>query len=504
MLNSCVLVLCLTLLVHVWGMEAFVVPTGSMAPTLAGHHRLAICPCCGLSVMVGRHPADKDGKREGTYYRGASCPNCGHSPLPLDKAPEAKGDHILVNKNVFLFRRPRRWEIVVFRLFGKIFVKRVIGLPGEWLLIDDGDVYINGMLARKSLEECRQVRVLVFDNNFQPRGIPPHPSPPMQGRGETGWRNRWQSHDGSLPFSPSNCELVSDFAIRVSDLHGDLTLDTRESPERIQWLSYQHFSLEADKAQAIRDEYAYNGGSARAEEAVHDFMLDCDVEVLEGNGELALEINDGRDALMVTLPAGAKGEARLLHCRTDLQSVPHAARALLPAERTGADCKSALPEAMTSSRHGLFPGKRYHLELAFVDRRLTAAVNATELFPPLNLPPAKGRPAVTCPVALGARGVRVVFRNVRLYRDIHYTQAGRHGVDGQVVRLGAEQYFVLGDNSPNSEDSRFWPNHGAVPADRLLGKPFLIHLPMRVVSGTWFGHAWQYQLPDWSRLRWLH
>ena len=37
--------------------------------------------------------------------------------------------------------------------------------------------------------------------------------------------------------------------------------------------------------------------------------------------------------------------------------------------------------------------------------------------------------------------------------------------------LRRDEYFVLGDNSPNSEDSRFWPDRGVVRRQSLLGKP---------------------------------
>src|SRR5204863_7424 len=77
------------------------------------------------------------------------------------------------------------------------------------------------------------------------------------------------------------------------------------------------------------------------------------------------------------------------------------------------------------------------------------------------------------PVVLAARDARAVVSNVRLWRDVHYTQAGANGVRGAVVRLGAGQYFVLGDDSPRSEDSRFWPDGGAVPAPSLVGAPLL-------------------------------
>src|SRR5262249_57817080 len=123
--------------------------------------------------------------------------------------------------------------------------------------------------------------------------------------------------------------------------------------------------------------------------------------------------------------------------------------------------------------------------LAFADRRVTLAVDGVCPFPPVDLPEANQRAAVIRPVRVGARGVPAVLRNFRLSRDIHYTQgpagAARNGVRGEVVPLGADQYFVLGDNSPHSEDSRFWPDHGAVNAANFLGKPFLVHLPSRAV-----------------------
>jgi hypothetical protein len=97
-----------------------------------------------------------------------------------------------------------------------------------------------------------------------------------------------------------------------------------------------------------------------------------------------------------------------------------------------------------------------------------------------------------------------VFRNFRLYRDVHYTQAGRNGVNGKAVRLGPEQYFVLGDNSTSSDDSRFWPEGGAVSGDSLVGKPFLVHLPSRVADWETLGQHWLLRVPDWERIHWLH
>src|SRR5205085_12019715 len=111
------------------------------------------------------------------------------------------------------------------------------------------------------------------------------------------------------------------------------------------------------------------------------------------------------------------------------------------------------------------------------------------------------------PVRVGARGVEVCIHNFRLFRDIHYAEAGPHG-SRTAVLLGAGEYFVLGDNSPNSDDNRFWSGPDGqpmpVPEANFLGKPFLIHMPSRVVHCEAFGEHWVLQGLDWGRIRWLH
>ena len=102
----------------------------------------------------------------------------------------------------------------------------------------------------------------------------------------------------------------------------------------------------------------------------------------------------------------------------------------------------------------------------------------------------------------GARGCRVVVRNLKLYQDIHYTPGGRNAT-ASPCRLGADEYFMLGDNSGNSQDSREWAIPGVPEAD-FLGKPFLIHQPLRLGRTTLGGQERVFQTLDWSRLRWLH
>jgi signal peptidase I len=150
----------------------------------------------------------------------------------------------------------------------------------------------------------------------------------------------------------------------------------------------------------------------------------------------------------------------------------------------------------------LVPGRAHALEFAFVDRRASFAIDGKEVVPAADLEPAANRGEVRRPLQLGARGCRLVVRGLRLSRDIHYTQYGEHGTRHPVA-LGPEEYFVLGDNSGNSQDSRKWERPG-VPEGDFIGKPFLVHQPLKLGRVSAGGRDRVFQTLDWSRLRWLH
>jgi signal peptidase I len=156
-IESIVIALVLAFVFRAFVVEAFVIPTGSMAPTLYGAHATIICEDCGYEFAYGLK--DPDDKRGTEFVRGdnasAPCPNCNHVNRNLEvrddsgsNSPPEKGDRILVLKWPFdLGGRgldPARWDVIVFKdpSDGTTnFIKRCAGLPNEVLAVIDGDVY---------------------------------------------------------------------------------------------------------------------------------------------------------------------------------------------------------------------------------------------------------------------------------------------------------------------------------------------------------------------------
>lgn len=78
-------------------------------------------------------------------YMGMNHEVIGHS---MESAFEA-GDMVLVDRVAYRIGKPRRFDVVLFRNGGnekQIYMKRVIGLPGEKIQIQNGNVYVNDQL----------------------------------------------------------------------------------------------------------------------------------------------------------------------------------------------------------------------------------------------------------------------------------------------------------------------------------------------------------------------
>lgn len=67
------------------------------------------------------------------------------------------GEYLLTEKISYRFGEPKRGDIIVFRAptqacigDGCDYIKRIIGLPGEKVLVKDGHFYVNGQLLDES------------------------------------------------------------------------------------------------------------------------------------------------------------------------------------------------------------------------------------------------------------------------------------------------------------------------------------------------------------------
>jgi signal peptidase I len=498
--------------------EGYVITTGSMAPTLLGYHKQVTCPSCGAEFALGIS--------HGRAPEHATCPNCDQISIETAGLLPNDGDQVLVNKSTYSFRWPKRWEVTVFRNpnnTNEAYVKRIVGLPGEKLQVQRGDVFINNEIARKTLEIQRGLRILVHDHahqppstetDWQPRWTGDQPFWQPRGTGyavdtradqnrpaQMAWLTyrHWIRTGGNhltrlkMPVWPQNTPLPwpSMEPVRYDTESGELvcrgamTLATRDrlkdlSTDRKFLAAVEQLYTESHIA-PLTDFYAYNrqiegnGDSA----VVRDIMLATIVDFKTGQGELRVEMSDGTETY-----------AWILNTKT--QQV---------------DLRVGKQEPI---RSGTLPAKflsdRVLVEMSLFDRQVLCAIDGKLVFDPLELP--LTAPSKTAPrrqVRIGADGIRLHIMSLQLYRDIYYTSEGATAKTTWQLRNSSKNhdFFVLGDNSPVSVDTRLWDTGKVLTPQLLMGKPFLVHLPARTAGIQVWNWQGRLRVPDLSRIRYI-
>ncbi len=432
-------------------MEAFRIPTGSMADTLMGaHHRLR-CLQCGYEYEYGYSTEpEKDIVPPGPEnLEKTRCPSCGFIDGTGRPHIVSNGDRLLVLKCIYQFIEPKRWDVVVFKnpLKPQInYIKRMIAKPFEKVEIIDGDIYINDKIARKPPQVQEELWMPVYMNDYQP-------ARPREGSfNGRPWRNPFITTGSRWTINPENPVLF----------HLDSPAD------QINSMVY-NTKLGND----FRCTYAYNDiNFYRDLPTVSDIMVSYYASQTEKEW--------GVGAILSKYGATFRAWVDFTGSMNIFYSTG-------PVEILLASSKF---EAVLSSR----PAR---IRFANVDHQLIFEYNNQTLTFDLDSDPGilgERKTGVEPRVEIIGSG-KVTLSHVGIFRDIYYTDRSFNGskalraTEGNPpLILQKDQFFVLGDNSPNSEDGRFWDSNGVgnnqinydkgiVPKDYLVGKAVFVYWP---------------------------
>jgi len=376
---------------------------GSMAPLLDGGHFAVTCEDCEFSFACDATSVPETGE--------AVCPNCGFPGNPLSPAQLRPGTRVVIDRFPYVPRGPRRWELVAFHdplAPAEKAVKRVIGLPGETVLIHEGDVFIDGRVARKPLDVQRAMAVLVHDDAFRPtrtHNLPPRWDSPAPSSG-------WSPRENGYQFSPL-AELPSN---------------------EIDWLMFHGWRcfaspLARSAESPVLDHYGYNQNTSRELHAVTDLTLSCRVR-WSAASKLWLRVTSPRDAFEVELDRWRQSATLR---RDDVLIGTYAC---------------PLPGACD-------------LEFGVCDRQVYLTVDRRVALRVEFEPAARAAQPTAHPLAIGARQDALRVENLRVYRDVYYLEPHRRSLNWTArTELARREILVLGDNVPISRDSRQWPTPG--------------------------------------------
>ncbi len=321
-IESVIIAFVLAFLFRTFEAEAFVIPTGSMAPTLMGKHKDLECPMCHYRYQVSasdHQNRDHSGSEVASKVYHATCPMCRFTADLKANNPQKKsyptydGDRILVAKFPYEFADPKRWDVIVFKYPNDAtmnYIKRLVGLPGETIRIHDGNLWIHEPdqpeghfeIARKPPEKVLAMLQPVYDNDLAPTIT-----------GTLHWPPRWtpdKLRPGDNSWTPS--KDLSSFEID-GGVKGPAWIryrhrvPTPEQWERNSALANKAGSSEEVLPQLISDFTAYNTAfgdqSDRSSEPliergfsqhwVGDLAVQFDLESTSASGKVVAELIKG-------------------------------------------------------------------------------------------------------------------------------------------------------------------------------------------------------------------
>jgi len=470
--ESIVVAFVLAFIFRAFIVEAFVIPTGSMGPTLYGQHAEFTCTDCGYRFAVSVN---------GRLSSRPICPNCGLTQAMPPQTPLYSGDRILVLKFLYDFAEPDRWDVIVFRNPNQPeenYIKRLVGLPGETVELVRGDVTINGQVIPKTESAQDALWMLVHDTRYLPT--------------RSDWHRRWAAE-------------------KAWKLEGPGYVLARAPPSgKTAWLAYHHRNARGWRDN-IRDYYAYNSGAGGwrfGQNVCTDLHLATCATAGSADAVLVVEMRAYEDRLRFVLPA--KGSEARTEIRLNGQTIAWTEGGVLPV------------------------GREVRVEVANVDRTLQLLVDgdrvttehqtpvtragdptyaptalAPEAYNRYERPPDPNQPPpLAYDLRVGATGGLIHLAYLKVDRDVYYTNerlqgptgmVPGHATEGNPFELRADEFFVCGDNSPKSSDARLWPlRRPVVPRRNLVGKAFFVYWP---AAGT----RWHIPLaPDPTGWRLVH
>lgn len=587
-LESIVVAFILAFVFRAFIVEAFVIPTGSMAVTLYGKQLTKTCSTCGYEYALGV----SDGPAPNSK-KSLCCPNCRMTRddfTSFELGRPDSGDRILVHKWPLdlpgNWLGPKRWDVTVFKdpEDGKTnFIKRLVGLPGEVLEVIDGDVYAASMdkLPKDLLDQFDELRRQIYrygHNDADPSAtssaardqirssyaqINKSLLPYLQIQRKIEQAPRAQQ---SLWFSVYNHDFLPNYDLRSDQRRPQAgwSPDTPAAAEAWKDTSQRtiKFNPVGNDALFLRfdgvvdDFYAYNndgakevpdspGGISASRWLVGDLRLRFSWVVRAGSGDLILEMNRDKDKFIATLSVG--GKVRL---ETERPMGETAARREFIAEKT---IESFARERAVRVE---FVNVDYRV-LVIVDDTVIIRTNDEQYRPSqetlarfcqaaANEPGRRDVEVIPSQVRIGGHNLQCEIMHLALERDVYYRSqhfiGGPWQIRGQQKYAGSAfqdwpgwgtagypiclrgerksngailpaEYFMLGDNSPQSKDSRLWAERGehliyladeyqlgTVPEDQLIGKAFFVYWPAGH-RATWTGGIGL--IPNFGRMRWI-